>query len=394
MTDALLPRHRSEILRTRAISDDVIDAVPDRYLSFEAGDWEKFFRLMRFDTRRWPKTKVSAWKGKVTASGGGVVIKRFDVKGAAVPPPYARLEHDVLFGDPKKGARPIHYAYRPDYSPKHLDVHPAQPEYAAGPHDLLEAQDVYFCLEGSLKADAVLSTDHTVFSSTSVTTWESKDLKGVLPLLKGARTVYVVCDSDFIASEHFEDPRTGIRYFNPTVYYFTRLAAQWLSTRGVNAKIAYPWTTETRNGKIDKLGVDDYLMRNYRLEDLTVEDAFPPDSSEYFSSALKLTPMERRLLDWLLSRQGIRGAFRPHYVADRIGVDRTTIWRSCKRFEELGFMRVWEGKAFETDDGYRTRPHMYVMFELIHGYGEWVHSIHVPLPVRRMLETERSANQR
>jgi hypothetical protein len=253
-TDALFRRHRSSILHTRGISDELIDSQPDRYLSFEAGDWETFLRLMRIDTSRWPRTKLIAWKGKVTASGGGIVIKRFDQHEAPTPPPYARLESDVLFGDPRKGASPIHYAYRPGYSTKHLDMHPKGPRYPAGQYDLVEEVDVYFCLEGSLKADAVGSAGHTAFSSTSVTTWESSDLKRLLPFLRTARTVYVVPDSDFIASHKFEDLENGIRYFNPSVYYQTRVAAQWLVTSGVNARIAYPWTTETKDGMVDKLG--------------------------------------------------------------------------------------------------------------------------------------------
>jgi hypothetical protein len=391
-TDTLFPRHRSEILHPRAISDALIDARRDRYLSFEGGDWETFSRLMRFDLPKWPKTKITSWKGKVTSSGGGVVIKRFDRAGAPSPPPYARLEKDVLFGDPKKGAKRIHYAYPPTFlnpqtDTKRIDMHPVQPEYKAGQYDLTERVDVYFCLEGSLKADAVLSTGHTAFSSTSVTTWEGRDLKKLLMWLKGdaVGTVYVVCDSDFIASKHFEDPVTGVRYFNPSVYYFTRMAAQWLVARGVNAVIAYPWTPETQNETVDKLGVDDFLALGYRMEDLDTEPAFPDKREEYLTGSLKITPKEKLLLDWLLTHQGTRGGFRPGDVARVAGMNRKTAWRAYKRFEELGFMRVWEGWPVETDSGYRTRPHQYVMFELIHGYRDFVRSL--PVAHRRLVET-------
>jgi hypothetical protein len=392
MADILLPRHRSEILHSRAISDDLIDAWPDRYRSFEAGDWETFFRLMRIYVSKWEKKRVSAWKGKVTASGGGVVIKRFDRQGAPTPPPYARLVNDVLFGDPSKGAHPIHYAYRPSYSIKHIDVHPRQPEHPAGRYDLLEPVDVYFCLEGSLKADAVLSADwtddgpmHTAFSSTSVTTWESKDLKTALPLLQGARTVYVVPDSDFYASNKFTDPDTGVHYFNPSVLYFTRFAAQWLADRKVNTKIAVPWAGEAMS--LGKLGIDDYLARGYLLEDLTLEDPYP--NALHLRPAVKLTPDEEKVLNWFLVHHGNRGAFKPGEVARVLGIDRKTVWRAYKRFVDLRFMRVWEGKVFELDEHYRMRPHMYVMFELIQGYREFLQSIRVPLPVRRKLRMDR-----
>jgi hypothetical protein len=140
---------------------------------------------------------------------------------------------------------------------------------------------------------------------------------------------------------------------------------------------------EGRDGR--QAGVDDYLARGYGLEDLTVENAYPDGQGEYFEHALRITPSEERVLKWLLRHQGNRGAFLPDEVARKLRINRKTVWRSYRRFEELGFMRVWEGWAVETDDGYRTRPHAYVMFELIHGYWEWVRSIRVPLPVQRRL---------
>jgi hypothetical protein len=391
MNDTLFNRHRSGLLHPRGISDELIDAVPNRYLSFDGGDWETFFRLMRFDTARWTPEKVSAWKGKVTSSGGGIVVMRFNSSGAPIPPPYARLLNDVRFGDPRKGAQPIHYAYRPGYSIKHIDIHPAQGTVTnnvrsyAGREQDAGTTDVYFCLEGSLKADAVLSSGaSTVMSSTSVTTWEGKDLKDLLPLLRGARTVYVVPDSDFYASDKFEDAITGIRYFNPSVLYFTRLAAQWLGNAGVTTKIAVPWASEATS--LGKLGIDDYLARGYALEDLTIEDPFP--NAQHLRPAVKLTPDEERVLGWFLQYQGNRGAFKPSEIAKAVGVDRKTVWRAYKRFEELRFMRTWPGKTFELDEHYRIRPHMYVMFELIQGYGDWLRGIRVPLPTRRKLRMD------
>jgi hypothetical protein len=396
MNDVLFDRHRSEILHPRGISDELIDAVPNRYLSFEGGDWETFFRLMRFDTGRWTPEKVSAWKGKVTASGGGIVIARFNSDGAPVPPPYARLLNDVLFGDPARGAHPIHYAYRPGYSIKHIDIHPHQGTITNGSrsHALREQDaattDVYFCLEGSLKADAVLSSGaSTVMSSTSVTTWEGKDLKDILPLLRGARTVYVVPDSDFFASDKFEDRTTGVRYFNPSVLYFTRLAAQWLSNSGVTTKIAVPWASEAMT--LGKLGVDDYLARGYALEDLTIEDPFP--NSQHLWPAVKLTPSQERVLGWLLKHHGNRGAFKVGEIAKALRIHRDTVLEAYSRFVELRFMRVWQGFAYELDQDYRKRPTAYVMFELIHGYGDWLRSIRVPLPTRRKLKMDTWSNK-
>jgi hypothetical protein len=179
------------------------------------------------------RAKIAAWKGKVTASGGGVVVRRFDAAGQPVPPPYARLDRDVYFG---KG-QTLHYAYRPQYRTKHIDIHPLA-RTRRQPVPWPTNADVYLCLEGSLKADAVLSAGYRAISSTSVTTWESKDLKQLVPFLKNAHQVYVVPDSDFYVSDKFSG------YFNPAVLYFTRLAAQWLHYRGVPTKIAIPWCQE------------------------------------------------------------------------------------------------------------------------------------------------------
>ncbi|HVH52934.1 MAG TPA: hypothetical protein VNA32_02235 [Actinomycetota bacterium] len=144
--------------------------------------------------------------------------------------------------------------------------------------------------------------------------------------------MYVVPDSDFYASDKFEDETTGIRYFNPSVLYFTRLAAQWLSNSGVTTKIAVPSASEAMS--LGKLGIDDYLARGYALEDLTIEDPFP--DAQHLRPAVKLTKSEEKVLDWLLKFWGNRGAFRVSDVARALRIHRDTVLESYKRSRSFG----------------------------------------------------------
>lgn len=391
MTDTLFSRHRKGILHARAISDKLIDAWPERYRSFEKGDWEECFRVMQFDTSNWNRHMIAAYKGMVTQSGGGIVITRRGVwTKYPDPPPYARLECDVFTG---KGTQ-THYLHAPDekrtkrsklYVPdatKRIDMHPKQPgrrinHFAIDPSDRLLPVDVYFCLEGSLKADAVLSASHTVFSSTGVTTWKGRDLEGLLPFLQGVRTVYVVPDSDYMASDKYVVD--GEIYFNPAVVYHTRMAAQWLFNRKVNAKIAVPWVKQARDGS--KLGVDDYLALGYSVGDLRVEDAYA--NHDPIERALNLTKTEEKFLRDRLRCDGERGAFRVTRLARKLKMSRESVLRAYKKCEDLGIMRVWEGFARQADDGtWYNDPHWFVAYRLLPSYTDWLRAQPVPAPVK------------
>jgi len=394
MAPILLDRHRSGILHVRAISDEVIESWPERYQSFEAGDWETCFRLMQFDTSKWNRHTIASYKGMVTQSGGGIVITRRGLwTQTPWPPPYARLERDVSTNKGKK----THYLHAPDekrskrsklYVPdatKRLDWHPKQPgrrinHFTLDQSDRLMPVDVYMCLEGSLKADAVLSAGHTVFSSTGVTTWKGRDLEGLIPLLRQVRTVYVVPDSDYMASDKYEVD--GEIYFNPSVVYHTRMAAQWLANQGVNAKIAVPWAEEAEDGS--KLGVDDYLALGYSMEGLRVEDAYA--NHDPVERVLTLTKSHERLLRDLMHCHGERGAFRVTKLARKLKMSRDTVLEGYRQFEKLGIMRVWEGFAQQADNGtWYTDPHWYVAYRLLPSYTDWLQSQPVPKKAKRAM---------
>lgn len=340
--------HREGVLHARGISDEIIDAEPMRYRSFEQRDHESFAEFMGFG----PK-ELAKYRGKVTQTGG-IVVQRFALNGRKPPAPYARLDRDV----PMKGGRKTHYLYWPNDSQKRVDVHPL------ATLELQSGKPIYLCLEGSLKADAVLSAGGVAISVTSVTTWQGKDLERLLPLLRDAPHVYVVPDSDFFLA----DQRTRFRdWFNPMVRYQTRLCAQWLQERGVHSEIRIPWLGVDFGAKV---GVDDFLRMGYRLRDLNVHpvyfDRLNFQESRWegvFERATDYTPAQMRVLRELIS-QGPYGAFLPSIMGRRLGLSRDTVLVAYKRFVERGLMQVWEGKTVLEDAGFRDDPHHFHIYAL------------------------------
>lgn len=402
MTVGVSPEHRSKVLHTRAISDRLIDSWPERYQSFEAGDWETFFRLMRFDMRKgWTPKRLGAWKSMVTRSGGGIVITRYDETGEPVPPPYARTNKEIITkgldqldsdGNPtgkyRDKPKMTHYLYRPKWmyqgGTKHIDIHPIRPEYRIdGEGGFAEDIDVWFALEGCLKSDAILSAGledgdgYTTFSSTSVTTWNGKNLRRILLALREARTVFVVPDSDYMVSDKFPDER-GELWFNPMVMYQTRLAAQTLVSRWrVNAKIAIPWCEEAQNG--EKVGADDFQVLGYSVGDMRVEDAF---AGETIRTAVKMTPTAQRLLNHLMHRFGLRGAFLPGHIGKKIKANRKTVYDAYTELDRLGILKVRQGQPRRAGDGWYNDPHSYVAYELADGFTDWIQEQPIPRKVR------------
>ena len=352
----LLDEHRETVLHARSISDQVIEGAAIRYESFERGDAERFLHLMNLGSI--PRTKKATWKGKVSQTGG-VAINRFGLPQRRNPPPYARLDTPVHM---RRGGSPTHYVYRPGYTTKHIDVHPlALP--------LLEGSGpIYFCLEGSLKGDAVLSTGAAAISSTSVTTWSCKDLERMLPLLRNAPAVYIVPDSDFYSSEKYAGS------FNPMVRWQTLKASQWLVSRGVCASVRVPWIGPVSG----KVGIDDFLAEGRSLCNLATHAprVLPQPLDGYH-----LTGAQRKILEWLLVNQGAEGAFYPSAVGAAVGKNRATVRRAYQRFEELGIMRVWQGRRVPTQHGFVPGPHVYrVSGALETSYGQWLQRTQGRLP--------------
>lgn len=361
---ALFDQHRRNVLNRRAISNWLIDTEPLRYRSFCQGDWQSYARLMGLtDIKPGLKRKVS--------QSGGIVVARFDPSGRKLPP-YARFDDALYFDKPPRnpkfpGQGKTRYTQRPGYGTKHIDIHPlAAPRLGTG-------EPVYFCLEGCLKADAVLSAGGLAISSTSVTTWKNADLIRLLPRLKSSSVVYVVPDSDYYSSAR----RNG--HFNEFVLFQTRAAAQWLKTRGVNARIGVPWTGQPGV----KTGVDDFLALGYRLDQLTPEEPFPPYPGFAIGPSVRLTNSQARVLDYLTSLNGYCGAFLPRAVAKALGLSRQTVRRAYKRFESMGIMVVWRGAPCFKDGHWGNELHGFFMPGVATSYSEYLKRLKVPSPHAR-----------
>lgn len=132
---------------------------------------------------------------------------------------------------------------------KRIDIHPlALARFG-------DAEQVFFVIEGCIKADAVLTAGAAVFSVPSVTLWDCAELPAFADRhLKGC-TVIIVPDSDWT------DPRTR-------VMTQARLCQTRLRRLGIAAHVAAP--PALANGH--KQGIDDFLYAGGEFADLEVID--------------------------------------------------------------------------------------------------------------------------
>jgi hypothetical protein len=239
-----------DFLEAHAVSPDV--AAARGYQRYERGDTERLRQHWPSDT---PADKAHITK--VVRGCGGIVIPRYAPPGMVLPPVPAELRpdkpvwtkqegHYQFHGDPPERWTKENWPKNPEtlkplffghvHSPltmgmkshirkdhggvntqtvhwkddsakyifplgdgaKRLDVNPLAWPLFVG------ASRVFFCLEGCIKADAILSAWVAVFSVPSVTLWQARELTGFLTYLRG-KEVIIVCDADW--------------YENPAVYY-------------------------------------------------------------------------------------------------------------------------------------------------------------------------------
>jgi hypothetical protein len=168
--------------------------------------------------------------------------------------------------EPRADGKHLHYrrVSSDESLARRLDMHPM----AA---DRLEAAEVvYFGIEGCLKADSILSAiieedrPESVFSVPSVSLWAASEFDSFVPRLRG-KTVVVVPDGDW--------------YTKDQVLLHARFAQRYLTHRGINAVVAAPPRASGLKG------VDDFLGKGGRLDDLEVLDRAPseriPEILEY-----------------------------------------------------------------------------------------------------------------
>lgn len=125
---------------------------------------------------------------------------------------------------------------------KRIDVHPfVLPMFE-------KAERVFFCIEGCIKADAVLSAGEAVFSVPSVTLWEAPEdeLQEFAAVYLHGKTVIIVPDSDW--------------HENGAVLTQAMLVRSALRRMSVRAIVAAPPNLDSPDPKKRKQGVDDFLV--------------------------------------------------------------------------------------------------------------------------------------
>lgn len=245
--------HR-QLLHDKGVSDEVIDGAwyRPRYASYGQAQLEvvRYFAPQYLDGEI-PARKRAFFLRAIRQTGGLIIIRRDLSDGYYEPPlhmvipykpliPQLRPDEKITTG-PGKNDR-SKYLF-PAAGAKMVDIHPM----ARG--GLKKSrQPVYFCLEGSINADAVLSHGGLAFSVPGVTMWLAQNLGDFLPYLRD-REVYVVTDSDL---------------FNPMVLHQAMMCVEHLQRRSIDAIHASPVPDKSD----PKRGVGDMLAAGDSLEDL------------------------------------------------------------------------------------------------------------------------------
>ena len=147
--------------------------------------------------------------------------------------------------------RAAKYVLPPGAHGKRLDV--------PMPQRVLEAEIVFFVIEGSPKTDAILSTGAAAFGVPSVTLWDAPELDEFIDAMRlRDKPVVIVPDADWIS--------------NPLVVTQAMLCRTYLRDRGVYAVVAAP---PLANGAVVQKGVDDFLVAGGVLDDLSILEREP-----------------------------------------------------------------------------------------------------------------------
>jgi predicted nucleic acid-binding Zn ribbon protein len=342
--------HWQDILYPRGISDAVIDCAAGRYISFAKGD---VLKVQRYWTE--PSSIPSDWKSGIAQSDGLLIIrhpfKRYErdsapgiglfchdygplqpyIRWAKDPPPY--------LGDPGRKS------YRNPPKAKGIDVHPDAKRLI---QKRKPTPAVFLCLEGCLKADAVLSAGHAACSVLGVTMWNDEEhLRRIASALRyEGRPVFVVTDSDW---------RT-----NPDVAREAVKCVRALRTRNVNAWHVAPPSLPA----MDKTGVDDFLASGRSILELVVVPlppltAFPLVAPDARSQAL---------VEYLRSKDALCISFRPAKASVDMGTSKWVVRQALRGLERAGLVKVELGRRLQARPGeYGNEPHRVLLKEALVG---------------------------
>jgi hypothetical protein len=326
-----------------AISPEEIG--PGRYVRYERGD-----DLSRYYGGFPDERKLQQHARLVAGQCGGFLIARCGIGPSSPPqlrpdePVYTSNERTLSYHPSRPDAKPIWHktkkgktvrvrplpagvrerhlakSHSDGQRPEGLHTHRRTAKYVLppGPHGkrldvpflggILDAEIVYFVIEGSPKTDAILSTGEAAFGVPSVTLWDAgtktddrgrvvgpfaPELNAFIELthLRDKRLVVIVPDADWVS--------------NPMVITQAMLAREHLRSRGVRAVVAAPpllagaVIVDPVHGPLK--GVDDWLRAGGSLDELTVlvREVQP------VPAALALLPHARRKDAWMRSARAL-----------------------------------------------------------------------------------------
>jgi len=213
-----------------------------------------------------------------------------------------------------------------------LDMHP----WAA---DLLEnAEEVFFGLEGCLKADAILTAIRregrpaSVFSVPSVTLWGTPELERFVRTKLQGKRIIITPDSDWID--------------NPLVIEQARLCRTYLRRR-CGHDDTYVAAPPLRDGAVEHKGVDDYLGSGGTLDGLMVQHRMVRDGMQRswlakFGMRKDRTARDAETLYSLAAHVGATGDLHSTLdsLAKVVGVNHVRVGRAIKSLQEIGAITI------------------------------------------------------
>lgn len=201
-----------------------------------------------------------------------------------------------------------------------------------------KAGRVFFVIEGCLKADAVLSAGEAVFSVPSVTMWDCPELPEFARLYLRGKLVCIVPDSDWI--------------MNPQVIAQARLCQSALvrisdqDHLGITPVVCAPPVGNYFHPPHAK-GVDDYLAAGGTIDDLVVQDNWPPffvPEIEAFLGPRRRDALRRDALTvlTLALHSGPDGRYQGTLdaLARVMGVAPATVTRAVRQLQALDVLEV------------------------------------------------------
>jgi hypothetical protein len=374
---AISQSHLVKVLSKRGISLDVATYIADdgtpRYSS---------------DPKDHSHYKAAYHTRLAKEAGGLLVVNRWNLLGGRLSeqrgPSYFRPDGEVTPDSrkPRKRTRYLYPSRKDTGGVKVYDIHPLA-------RQLLNASPVvppiYLCIEGCLKADAVLSVGRVAVSVPSVTMWrpESEEELGLfqpyLVLFREAPVAFVIPDCDYLMKpKHLSAMKEAI---NGAVRNQTVNCLEWLQDRGVRARLLVPpyvrpedaarWGVP-RDARY-KWGIDDHLAHGGNLRAWNLRNPLgchmwvprPP------WTAADLPPLTRRRTDRSIDRdlavanqltkiQGLDGVFMTGELARKLGSSMDTVERALESLVERGIFRYVKGAARRTPEGeYVNDPHTF-----------------------------------